>query len=222
MHFQLARWHAAKHSEKQVRLKTLSARLFRRTFRDGINQTANQYEIFGGSKEMTSSPAHRVNGKDISPDRYRTESPLMKTCDVARYTAILQQKETELLVGLRGRCDLAPVSSPDSIEEVQLAEVRELEIDSASIGGLVYERKLKMRYCAFRMARTDYAGSVMQRSSQRGSTRFPGHHSALTARRMPREIRAQTADFFTTLSMMLRRCNPSSSSTCDVHQVLSP
>jgi DnaK suppressor protein len=54
----------------------------------------------------------------------------MNTHDIARYTAILQHKETELLVGLRERADLAPVSSPDSIEEVQLAEVRELEIDS--------------------------------------------------------------------------------------------
>jgi len=54
----------------------------------------------------------------------------MNTCDITRYTAILEHKETELLVGLRGRGDLAPVSSPDSIEEVQLAEVRELEIDS--------------------------------------------------------------------------------------------
>jgi DnaK suppressor protein len=54
----------------------------------------------------------------------------MNTCDIARYTAILQHKEAELLVELRGRGDLAPVSSPDSIEEVQLAEVRELEIDS--------------------------------------------------------------------------------------------
>jgi len=54
----------------------------------------------------------------------------MNTCDITRYTAILVHKETELLVGLRGRGALAPVSSPDSIEEVQLAEVRELEIDS--------------------------------------------------------------------------------------------
>jgi DnaK suppressor protein len=54
----------------------------------------------------------------------------MNTCDIARYTAILQHKEAELLVELRRRGDLAPVSSPDSIEEVQLTEVRELEGDS--------------------------------------------------------------------------------------------
>jgi RNA polymerase-binding protein DksA len=80
--------------------------------------------------EMTSSPAHRVNDKGIFPDQKRTERSIMNTCDITRYTAILEHKETELLVGLRGRGDLAPVSSPDSIEEVQLAEVRELEIDS--------------------------------------------------------------------------------------------
>ena len=79
---------------------------------------------------MTSSPAHRVNDKGIFPDQKRTERSIMNTCDITRYTAILEHKETELLVGLRGRGDLAPVSSPDSIEEVQLAEVRELEIDS--------------------------------------------------------------------------------------------
>ena len=75
-------------------------------------------------------PAHRVNNKDIVPSHKNMESSLMNTCDIARYTAILRHQETELLVGLRGRGDLAPVSSPDSIEEVQLAEVRELEIDS--------------------------------------------------------------------------------------------
>ena len=80
--------------------------------------------------EMTSSPAHRVNDKGIFLDQKRTERSIMNTCDITRYTAILEHKETELLVGLRGRGDLAPVSSPDSIEEVQLAEVRELEIDS--------------------------------------------------------------------------------------------
>ena len=79
---------------------------------------------------MTSSPEHRVNDKGIFPDQKRTERSIMNTCDITRYTAILEHKETELLVGLRGRGDLAPVSSPDSIEEVQLAEVRELEIDS--------------------------------------------------------------------------------------------
>ena len=79
---------------------------------------------------MKSSPAHHVNGKDIFLSQKTTEGSLMKTCDIGRYTAILQHKRTELLVGLRGRGDLAPVSSPDSIEEVQLAEVRELEIDS--------------------------------------------------------------------------------------------
>jgi RNA polymerase-binding protein DksA len=71
-----------------------------------------------------------VNDKGIFPDQKRTERSIMNTCDITRYTAILEHKETELLVGLRGRGDLAPVSSPDSIEEVQLAEVRELEIDS--------------------------------------------------------------------------------------------
>jgi RNA polymerase-binding transcription factor len=80
--------------------------------------------------EMTSSPAHRVNDKGIFPGHTRTERSIMNTCDIARYTAILQHKEAELLVALRGRGDLAPVSSPDSIEELQLAEVRELEIDS--------------------------------------------------------------------------------------------
>jgi DnaK suppressor protein len=79
---------------------------------------------------MKSSPAHRMNDRDIFPGQERTQSSLMNTCDIARYTAILQHKKTELLVELRGRGDLAPVSSPDSIEEVQLAEVRELEIDS--------------------------------------------------------------------------------------------
>ena len=79
---------------------------------------------------MTSSPAHRVNGQGIFPGQKRTDSSIMNTSDIARYTAILQHKESELLVKLRRREDLAPVSSPDSIEEVQLAEVRELEIDS--------------------------------------------------------------------------------------------
>jgi RNA polymerase-binding protein DksA len=79
---------------------------------------------------MTSSPAHRVNDKGIFPDQKRTVRSIMNTYDITRYTAILVHKETELLVGLRGRGDLAPVSSPDSVEEIQLAEVRELEIDS--------------------------------------------------------------------------------------------
>ena len=79
---------------------------------------------------MKSSPAHPVNHKGIFPGQKRTDRPIMDTCDSARYTAILQRKKTELLVAFRGRGDLAPVSSPDSIEEVQLAEVRELEIDS--------------------------------------------------------------------------------------------
>jgi len=79
---------------------------------------------------MTSSPAQRVNDKGVSLDQKRTERSIMNKCDITRYTVILQHKETELLVGLRGRGDLVPVSSPDSIEEVQLAEVRELEIDS--------------------------------------------------------------------------------------------
>ena len=79
---------------------------------------------------MTSSPAHRVNDHGIFPGQKRTDSSIMNTCDIARYTAILQHKESELLFKLRRREDLAPVSSPDSIEEVQLAEVRELEIDS--------------------------------------------------------------------------------------------
>jgi DnaK suppressor protein len=78
---------------------------------------------------MKSSPAHRVNDRDIFRGQERTSS-LKNTGDIARYTAILQHKETELLVELRGRGDLAPVSSPDSIEEIQLVEVRELEIDS--------------------------------------------------------------------------------------------
>jgi DnaK suppressor protein len=78
---------------------------------------------------MTSSPA-LVNDKVIFAGQKRTESSLLNTCDIARYTAILQHKKTELLVGLRGRADLATVSSPDSIEETQLAEVRDLEIDS--------------------------------------------------------------------------------------------
>jgi RNA polymerase-binding protein DksA len=79
---------------------------------------------------MTSSPAHRVNDHGIFPGQKRTDSSIMNTCDIARYTAILQHKESEQLFKLRRREDLAPVSSPDSIEEVQLAEVRELEIDS--------------------------------------------------------------------------------------------
>jgi len=54
----------------------------------------------------------------------------MKTTDNARYRAVLQDKKRELSVGLRRRWDIAPVSSPDSVEEVQLTEVRELEIDS--------------------------------------------------------------------------------------------
>jgi DnaK suppressor protein len=78
---------------------------------------------------MTSNPAHRVNDK-VVPASNSTERSIMNTCDIARYTAILQHQDAELLVELRGRGDLAPVSSPDSIEEVQLAEVRELEIDS--------------------------------------------------------------------------------------------
>jgi DnaK suppressor protein len=53
----------------------------------------------------------------------------MKTSDLARYRAVLQDKRRELSVGLRRRWDIAAVSSPDSVEEVQLAEVRELEID---------------------------------------------------------------------------------------------
>jgi DnaK suppressor protein len=54
----------------------------------------------------------------------------MNTTDIARYEAILQDKKWELSVGLRRRWDIAAVSSPDSVEEVQLTEVRELEIDS--------------------------------------------------------------------------------------------
>jgi len=94
---------------------------------------------------MTSSPPYRVNDKGIFPGQKRTERSIMNTCDIAQYTAILQQTETELLVGLRGRADLAPVSSPDSTEKVELDEVRKLEIDSLD-RGLVYRRKLKMRY----------------------------------------------------------------------------
>src|SRR2546429_2655009 len=55
---------------------------------------------------------------------------IMNTTDIARYEAILQDKKWELSVGLRRRWDIAAVSSPDSVEEVQLTEVRELEIDS--------------------------------------------------------------------------------------------
>lgn len=54
----------------------------------------------------------------------------MTTSDIARYSAVLQDKKRELSAGLRRRWDIAVVSSPDSVEEVQLAEVRELEIDS--------------------------------------------------------------------------------------------
>ena len=79
---------------------------------------------------MKGSLAHRVNDKSIFPGQKRTETAIMNTSDIARYTAILQHKQRELLVGLRRRGELDPVSSPDSIEEVQLAEVRELEIDS--------------------------------------------------------------------------------------------
>jgi DnaK suppressor protein len=55
---------------------------------------------------------------------------IMNTTDIGRYEAILQDKKWELSVGLRRRWDIAAVSSPDSVEEVQLTEVRELEIDS--------------------------------------------------------------------------------------------
>src|SRR5438105_1641888 len=79
---------------------------------------------------MKSSLAHRVNEKSILPDHKMTRTSIMNTGDIARYTAILQHKEREVLVGLRRRKELDSVSSPDSIEEVQLAEVRELEIDS--------------------------------------------------------------------------------------------
>jgi RNA polymerase-binding protein DksA len=54
----------------------------------------------------------------------------MTISDIARYRVVLQDKKRELSAGLRRRWDIAAVSSPDSVEETQLTEVRELEIDS--------------------------------------------------------------------------------------------
>ncbi len=76
-----------------------------------------------------SSTQHSVQKKQSRP-KERLEWSNMKTSDVARYRADLQDKKRELSVSLRRRWDIAPVSSPDSVEEVQLSEVRELEIDS--------------------------------------------------------------------------------------------
>jgi RNA polymerase-binding transcription factor DksA len=54
----------------------------------------------------------------------------MTISDIARYRVVLQDKKRELSAGLRRRWDIAAVSSPDSVEETQLTEVREQEIDS--------------------------------------------------------------------------------------------
>ncbi len=58
----------------------------------------------------------------------------MRDSDIERYRTILQKKERELSAGLHNRRDIAVVSSPDELEQVQLAEVRELEIDKLNRG----------------------------------------------------------------------------------------